>query len=348
MKQHIVKGLLVFCVSLSIMLVSGCSKLNSGDEDSVKDSSTVFSESIAESEAESNSESDSEDLDEETMDFIKYNIYVEMNNYMIRVLDNINSYYTVVEDSSEFALIPDSGYTYKYDISPLDSSIVDDAVTVASMEPTFEVLDDLAQKIAEPMKILMDTFSEIYSCYDFADNQYARAKELHVPIQENVAAFEELAYAFMDEISNISDERVSASEQKMLDEGQLIAYNASHMITVANRILDECYKQGIDDANITELDLTNIRPLYEELTETVAAFHEATSDSDQLMKESLSSSTPLYGLPDSLVQSVEWMIKQVESQVPIQDPGREYLGGIIHIEQELSECIDQYNAVFAE
>ena len=187
MKQHIVKGLLVFCVSLSIMLVSGCSKLNSGDEDSVKDSSTVFSESIAESEAESNSESDSEDLDEETMDFIKYNIYVEMNNYMIRVLDNINSYYTVVEDSSEFALIPDSGYTYKYDISPLDSSIVDDAVTVASMEPTFEVLDDLAQKIAEPMKILMDTFSEIYSCYDFADNQYARAKELHVPIQENVA-----------------------------------------------------------------------------------------------------------------------------------------------------------------
>ena len=32
------------------------------------------------SEAESNSESDSEDLDEETMDFIKYNIYVEMNN----------------------------------------------------------------------------------------------------------------------------------------------------------------------------------------------------------------------------------------------------------------------------
>ena len=141
---------------------------------------------------------------------------------------------------------------------------------------------------------------------------------------------------------------MSASEQKMLDEGQLIAYNASHMITVANRILDECYKQGIDDANITELDLTNIRPLYEELTETVAAFHEATSDSDQLMKESLSSSTPLYGLPDSLVQSVEWMIKQVESQVPIQDPGREYLGGIIHIEQELSECIDQYNAVFAE
>ena len=80
---------------------------------------------------------------------------------------------------------------------------------------------------------------------------------------------------------------------------------------VANRILDECYKQGIDDANITELDLTNIRPLYEELTETVAAFHEATSDSDQLMKESLSSSTPLYGLPDSLVQSVEWMLSLI-------------------------------------
>lgn len=39
---------------------------------------------------------------------------------------------------------------------------------------------------------------------------------------------------------------------------------------------------------------------------------------------------------------------QVESGVPIEEPGREYLGGIIHIEEVLDDCIDQYNTVFVD
>lgn len=347
MKRSITAKLLLLCVLTVALVTSGCSKKTSPEEETTKETETVAE--TAETEAEPEEEaSGEEEIDPETMDSIKYNIYVQLNNYMIEVLDNISSYYMVVEDSEEFALIPDSGLTYKFDISSLNSSIIDDAVTVASMEPAYETLDDLTLQIAEPMKTLMDTFSDISSCYDFADNQYAKAKEFHTPIQENAAKFEELAYAFMDGVSAISTERVQAGEQKMLDDGQLIAYNASHMITVGKQILDECYAQDVYDDNITELDLTNIYPLFEELKETVAAFTEATSNNDQLMKESLSNSTPLYGLPDSLVQAVEWMIKQVESQTPIQDPGSEYLGGIIHIEEELSDIIDQYNSVFAE
>ena len=141
---------------------------------------------------------------------------------------------------------------------------------------------------------------------------------------------------------------MAAHEQKMLDEGNLIIYNSSHAITIVNQILAECYAQGVDDANITELDLTNIRPLYEELIATVAAYDEAVSDSNQIMKESLSNSAPFDGLLNSLSQSVEWMIKQVESGRPIEDPGSEYLGGIIHIQVVLSQCIERYNTVFVE
>ena len=64
------------------------------------------------------------------------------------------------------------------------------------------------------------------------------------------------------------------------------------------------------------------------------------------MAESLSGS-PMYSL-ESLVQAVDWMVMQVESGSPISDPGREYLGGIIHIEVVLSDCIDDYNSAFAE
>lgn len=289
-----------------------------------------------------------EEYDLETMRLVKYNIYVEMNNYMVEMLDILDDYYSVVEFADEFAFVADSEYTYKYGVHSLNSSIVDDAAAVASMEPSFDKLDELAVQIADPMRNLMDTFSDIDHSYDFADNQYEKAKEFHAVIQENAETFGELSYEFMDEVSIMGAEQIALDEQKMLDEGMLIIYNSSHMITVTQALLNECYAQGVYDDNITELDLTNIRPLYEELAATVAAYEEAVSDKNQLMKESLSDSAPFSGLPNSLLQSVEWMIKQVESQQPIEDPGSEYLGGIIHIEEVLSTVIDRYNTVFAE
>ena len=285
-------------------------------------------------------------LEPEQMDLVKYNIYVEMNNKIVEVLENIYSYYEVVEYADEFAFVPDTPYSYKYDISPFDSSLVDDAVLVAGMEPAFETLDDLTTQIAEPMRALMDTFDEIYSCYDFADNQYAKAKEFHAVIQANVDTFEDLAYTYMDAVSVLAVERTQAEEQQMLDEGRTIIYNASHAITVTRELLEECYNQGVYDDNIQDLDLTPIRPLYEELVATVDAYKAAVEDKNQLMAESLSSS-PMYSL-DSLVQAVDWMIQQVESGSPISDPGRDYLGGIIHIEVVLSDCIDDYNSAFTE
>lgn len=41
------------------------------------------------------------------------------------------------------------------------------------------------------------------------------------------------------------------------------------------------------------------------------------------------------------------MIKQVESGRPIEDPGREYLGGLIHVSVVLADCIDLYNSSMA-
>ena len=50
---------------------------------------------------------------------------------------------------------------------------------------------------------------------------------------------------------------------------------------------------------------------------------------------------------DRLASAIEWMIRQVESGYPIQDPGREFLGGLIHVEVVLSYCINLYNSSFA-
>ena len=289
---------------------------------------------------------DEEALDPEMVDRAKYNIYVEMNNKIVDVLDTLYSYYEVVEYAEEFALLPDSQYTYKYNISPYNTDLLDDAQYVASLEPAYETLDELTLQILLPMRSLMDAFSDIYHDYDYAADQYAKPKEYHKAIQGSAAVFEELAYQYMDAVEALSMERVEADEQQMRDDGRLLAYGFSHSITVVKKIINECYSQEVNDYNLLELDLEPIRPLYQELLDTITAYKTAAEDSNQLMAESMTADGAYhYGTQmDRMAEALEWMIGQVEDQYLASEPGHTYLGCLLFVNEVLSDCIDQYNS----
>ena len=196
---------------------------------------------------------------------------------------------------------------------------------------------------------IMETFDAIDdSEYTYEQNQYQQPKENHARLMACLETFTTYAYEYMEQIDVIADERSAAQEARMLEEGQLIIYNFSHMLTLSSQILDEIYDQGIDDFNLTELDLTPIYPLFEEMQATAAAYDEAVSDSNQLMKESLSNRQVYAGNWNGLIQAFEWMIKQVESGVPYEDPSHEYLGGLQHIYVVLSDRVEDYNGIFVE
>ena len=333
---------LALLLALLLLAAAGCTPPGSADDGKETGTPVPTREPAPTPEPE-------ETLDPEVVDQIKYNIYVELNNKMVDVLDTLYDYYEVVEYADEFALLPDSSYSYKYGISGYNTDILENAQYVATLEPAFETLDSLALQLIEPMRALMDTFSEISHNYDYAANQYAKPKEYHKVIQANAALFEALAYQYMSALQEMSNERIEAAEQRMKDEGQLLAYNFSHAITVVKKITAECYSQGVDDYNIVELDLTPIRPLYQELLDTIDAYKAAAGDNNQLIEESMTSDGAYHiGTQiDRMASAIDWMIRQVESGVPISDPGREFLGGLIHVEVVLSACIDLYNSAFA-
>lgn len=324
------------------MLLTGCGNGNGENSQKLKDILETTTSTTAATTVPMETEPE---IDPETMDMIKFNIYVQMNNEIVEMLDNLNDYYLVVADEDEFALLPDSQYSYKYGISPYNLDILEDAAVVADMEPAYQGLDDLTKQILEPMGALMETLDSIYGCYDFADNQYAKAKEFHKEIQANVDRFLELAYPYMEQVAQIGKERRAIEEQQMKDEGNLIIYNISHSISLVRGLMEECVAQGIYDDNLSELDLTNIYPIYDEMVATAEAYNAAVADKNQLMKESLSV-PPMDGLLDSMCQAVEWMIRQVESGEPLPSSG--CLGSIAHIEEVLSNCIDRYNSTFTE
>lgn len=347
--------LLALLLSLLLLLSAGCSSL--GQKDPKDDGNTTAGSSEAEKTQDAASSADEEapaesaeeePLDPELVEMVKYNIYVQMNNKIVDVLDTLYSYYMVVEYADEFTLISDSEYTYKYDISPYNTDLLDDAAYVVELEPAFEPLDDLTLRIIEPMRTLMDTFSDIYHDYDYAADQYARPKEYHKAIQANAAIFEELAYQYMETVEEMSIQRVEADEQKMQDDGRLLAYGFSHSITVVKRIVSACNDQGVSDYNIEELDLEPIRPMYQELLDTIEDYKAAADDNNQLMAESMTADGAYHigTQVDRMASAIDWMIRQVESGYPIQDPGREYLGGLIHVNVVLSDCIDLYNSTF--
>ena len=335
------RGLALLLVLL-LLVSAGCTPSGAADDGKPTGTPTPAQGSTPTPEPE-------ETLDPEIADQVKYNIYVQLNNKMVDVLDTLYDYYEVVEYADEFALLPDSPYSYKYGISGYNTDILEDALLVAGMEPAYETLDSLTLRIIEPMRALMNTFSDISHNYDYAADQYAKPKEYHRVIQANAALFEDLAYQYIDALQEMSIERVEANERRMKDEGQLLAYGFSHSITVVKRIINECYRQEVSDYNIVELDLAPIRPLYQELLDTIDDYKAAAGDNNQLIQESMTSDGAYHiGTQiDRMASAIDWMIRQVESGVPIQDPGREFLGGLIHVEVVLSACIDLYNSAFA-
>lgn len=337
-----IAGLALAAVFAVSMAATGCGE----KVDELKENAKARASS--ETTTEEETEEPEETLSEEQMDTIKYNYYVELNNDLVTLLDDIEYYYEVVDYTEEFSLIQDSGHTYGYRIRGFGKGLTEDCLELSGMDPAYETLDPLVKEIAEPAGQLMEAFSELSRSNNYADNQYQKAKDLHAIIYPLADQVEPLAHEYMAAVDEMAGERIAEEEQRMKDEGKLIAYNASRGITIAGEIVDECRLQGISDENLTDLDLTNIKPLYEELVSVVADLNAATKDNNQMMKESMSNSQPFDQLYERMIQALEWMMKQVESGQPIEDIYLEPLGSLAHFTNTLSDCIDRYNTIFVE
>lgn len=333
------KTAMVLALTLAL---AGC---GTGKESS--SSATSATETTEETTRETTAEAEEETYSPEEMDLIKYNYYVDLNNDIVEVLDSLGYYFEVVDYTEEFSLLPDTGLTYGYRVYGQNTDILDDCLYLADMEPSYGEMDTLIKEMAEPLRNVMETFSNISRSNDYADNQYQKAKEYHAVIYASADTVADLGYQYMNAIAEMGQAKMAEEEERMKEEGMLIIYNASRAISIGKEVLNEMARQEVSDENLTELDLTEIKRLHDELVAVVADFDAATADNDQLIKESLSNSRPFDGLYDSLIQALEWMIKQVESGQPVDlSHSGAPLGSAGHFSETLSKCIERYNSVF--
>ena len=120
-------------------------------------------------------------LDPETMDLLKFNIYVQLNNTIVEIMDDINNYFLVVDTAEEFRFREDAEYSYGYRITGFNMDAVEDAEVVCGMEPAFETLDGLVESMLPSMREIIETFNAIDdSEYTYEENQYQQPKDNHI------------------------------------------------------------------------------------------------------------------------------------------------------------------------
>lgn len=346
------KKLVALLLAFSLVLaMAGCSGKTSGEDiDKKKDILTdkkdgekqeQKQEEQHEEQAAPEAVNEGDELDDETKLKIKSYMYIALSNRLLELADQLNDYFLVVEPQDEFAFTDQTTYSYKYGIGPFNTDALDDAVFLANEKPAMEPLDELTLKIEPSTRELMNVFSDMYSCYDFADDQYAKAKDMHKRIMAVLDDFYALADTYLYECSVLSEKLAAESEQKALENGNIIFYSSSHMITLCKELFRVCEEKGVDDSNLTSLDLSAIQPILDEMHQTFDQYTAAVNDKNQLMKESLAG--PPINYFTSLMGTIDFMTDIIKSGRGNPDPGA--LGSLVHINEVLNDFIDDYNRV---
>ena len=254
-----------------------------------------------------------------------YNLYVDINNYMVgRLYDSIERYFKYVAFEEEFSLIDNSYTCYSMYVSLLEK--IEDAYTMASSKSKKTALDEAFLAMYPSLTTLFDTLNSIYEYSDlksYMDDDYAKAKEYHAVLWTAYAEYAATGTAFMDELDIVAQERQVESLKIMQEEGYEVFYNINMMFICADTIQAELYYQEITDENLIEMDLEVIQPLYDEFVGYVETILSYQNDSEQLRYEGIPQNsgywiTFLSALKDTKV-SLTGIIQRVKDQKPVDE-----------------------------
>ena len=229
-KKGFAKISLALCAALTL---SGCGLVKK------EQLPTTTAQTTVETKEETKETVPEETYSPEEMELIKYNYYVDLNNDIVEVIDSIGYYFEVVDYTEEFSLLADTGLTYGYRVYGKNTDILDDCLLLADMEPDYGEMDQLVKEMAEPLREVMDTLSDISRSNDYADNQYQKAKDYHKVLYTSAETVTNLGYEFMDAVAQMGEAKMAEEEEKMKEEGRLIIYNASRGISIGKEVLNQ-------------------------------------------------------------------------------------------------------------
>lgn len=280
----------------------------------------------------------------------KYNAYINVNNFMFdRLTTVIDSYFNRVVYQKEFKM--DGTDYWCNSLGDSYYELIDTAKDYAAKEPSFGDLDKAYEDMYPVLKKLMKTFDEVYNygeLKEYMDDDYAGAKELHKEVWRLYKKYNKVSEPFLDEISVLADKRREESLQYYKDEGMMARYTFIKTIDAGQAIQQYFYDNEIDDSNLTEANVDELKPLYDDFTALIKESYEYANDSEQLEKEGMSMTASMFSsaLTDTKA-SISKLYKRIKEGRALESyeinttfPSEDTIAGF---EAILGDLIDDYN-----
>ncbi len=297
------------------------------------------------------------ELDEETAQLL-YNNYIDINNYMVgRLYESLERYFNYVDiESEEFKLLDEEDNYYDcYSISDSQIEDLEETYEIVNGKSEKDALDQAFLNLYPSIKSLMLTLNEIYDYTDmetYKVDNFAKSQEHHVALMSALNEYTLAEEAFRNELNTLAAQRQEEELAQLKEEGYEVVYSLIMTINLAQELESELYRQEVWDDNILDMDLTTIKPLYDEFASYVDTVLAYSEDSEALSKEGLNSgSLALYvmHMKDAL-KSFNRVLAKVEAGEALDSsdlistmPGQCSLSAF---SEGVSDMIDAYNNIY--
>ena len=353
--KKIVLGLTVAALAFSL---SACKDLKMAQN-------AIKQENNGESSGESSGDSQSDPLDalkkslsgfssESGDELTQYNNYVDFSNFLTgNFEENISRYFEGVEPETEFKVIEGGHYT-TVSFGDYDIEQVQNCLDQANAGTKFTDLDEQVKTLAPIVLETMKVYNEAAGYGDlqaYKDDQYAKAQEIHSRLFPLVQSYIDPADTYTAAIHSLSVERQQEEMQRMKDNGYTIRYDMLRIMNLKNQIIDAFSEQpNVAEANIADLDLTKIRPAYDELATLLLEFVPLSKDKDAAEKEGFDNNYYVTNFADAagdFKKQLQEMIDRKESGKGFSENELQFLwatdGSFQKISEAASKMTEEYN-----
>ncbi|MCO6564008.1 MAG: DUF3829 domain-containing protein [Apibacter sp.] len=214
----------------------------------------------------------------------KYNNYVHFYNLNLSASMN-NAIKLYIRESGEEKIVKKGEKRFFSSPEYIDW---DKVMSNIKAKPSLKELDESAGEVIISGKELNELFTladDYYKSKDFLDDNYVKGQELHTKIIEAIRKYD-VAFAKFDLALRKKGEESQNKEMEIAKkEGYEITYNKMLVLKLINEIVDEIQAQTRNAHNISSMDLTKIKPLYEEFNKAQKTLREAFQNEGMLKKE---------------------------------------------------------------
>lgn len=273
------------------LLLPGCTGGQDSSGDSTADPTTT------------SSDADQTEESSQPVDYTKYNAYLDVVESLSEMEGLLSSYFTVVQNQPEFALIDGMDYGMladAFDFYLFDAGSMEIALGYCDADPDYPEQDELLTALNEPYMTMGGVLQDITGYMQFDDyleDNLAQAAQLHTQLYAALTAFDEAALPFEEAMDALDQETEQQELDRLKSEGYDIAYYSMILFNVAEKIDTEIWEQisQTQSETLPVLDMTNLETLYTEHQEAFAGLTTALADADQVATQ-----WPEEGLRDSL------------------------------------------------